>query len=103
MFFSAVQDFLFFLRSSGLNADDLLMAVGKTRLRWRDQGSKEEAMVATADRNRDMQLIELAFRMGQSAAGGTACQQVASSKPQLLAIKDKDSQSDAWTFFSHSK
>ncbi len=91
---------MFFLRSSGLNPDDLLMAVGSTRLRWRDQGSKQEAMAPT-ERNRDMQLLELAFRMGQSSAGGIACQQVA-SKPQLLAIKDKDSQgnsTDAWTLF----
>ena len=47
--------------------DDLLIAVGDTKLRWRQEASPAETTPTTPE----MKMLELAFRMGQSTAGAS--------------------------------
>ena len=73
--------------------DDLLMAVGSSRLRWR----KEETLKQQGDQEKtssDMKLMEFAFRMGQSAAAGvpnsstSAGSALLPTVPRMLALQD---------------
>ena len=98
---------------SGLPMDDLLMAVGATRMRWpKDQASEPESTTNPSDGM--SHLMELAFRMGQTSAArsvhsGTPSS-VASARPSfpLLALEDdpnrrhpQDRQLDAFFATDH--
>lgn len=74
--------------------DDLLMAVGSLRLRWR----KEETSKQQKDQDKtsaDMKLMEFVFRMGQSAAAGAPNASTPAGNsaapppvPRMLALQD---------------
>ena len=50
----------------GLQMDDLIIAVGATRMRWpKDQAPQSEATGGSM--TQDMKLMEFAFRMGQGS------------------------------------
>ena len=73
---------------SGLNADDLHLALGNTRLRW--SRDSKAAQAKPEQKSSEMQLIELAFRMGKSSVdAGTFPRLTTPAFPQL-ALTDKD-------------
>ena len=77
---------------SGLNADDLHLALGNTRLRW-SRDSKAAQAKPEQKSSTEMQLIELAFRMGKSSVdAGTFPRLTTPAFPQL-ALTDKDDDS----------
>ena len=73
--------------------EDLLMAVAGETLRWRG-----EQPAAKVDKESDekMKLMELAFRMGQSAGSGSSSSHVSSSnRPRLPPLAIEDGKVDA--------
>ena len=90
----------------GLAAEDLLLAVVGETLRWR--GGPPDTKV-NQDTEKEMKLMELAFRMGQSSLPSSSSHGLSSTsarpKAPLLALTDgkveQVAEADLWMLFLH--